>query len=161
MTGSTILEAREERVDLQRELQKVYMKPLLVHRVNMPGQQKDTPLSQTIFNSVEAALKARFTGRIIAEKMLRSAEGPVMIRLLDGSPEVLKAEAMAVENEHPLGRFVDLDVYDLHGTSLSRNTAGHGPRLCYVCSRPAHVCARSQSHSLEELLEVMAQAVAE
>lgn len=145
---------------LQEELQKVYMKPLLTHRVNMPGKEKSTVLAQTIFDRMETALIQQFAGRILAEKMLLSAEGPVMIRVLDATPETLKAEAVALENEHPLGRFVDLDVYDLRGTGLSRTTTGHEPRRCYLCDQPAQACVRSRRHSLEELLTVIADAVA-
>ncbi len=145
---------------LQEELQKVYMKPLLTHRVNMPGKDKKTPLSRTIFDRVEIALIQQFAGRILAEKMLLSAEGPVIIRVLDATPEVIKAEAVALENGHPLGRFVDLDVYDLRGISLSRTITGHEPRRCYLCDQPAQACVRAQRHSLEELLAVMADAVA-
>lgn len=150
-----ILEAREERVHLQQELQKIFQKPLLTHRVNTPGKIKDTPVSRGIFESVEIELKKRLKGTVLAEKMMISAEGPVMIRVVDMPPDALKAVAISIENEHHLGRFVDLDVYDLRGVSLSRSELGYDPRSCYVCSEPAHVCARSQRHSLEELLAVM------
>lgn len=158
MTIQDILQAREERVQLQAELQKIYRRPLLTHRVNTPGENKDTPVSRGIFNAVEAALQEHFGGRIIAEKMLLSAEGPVMIRVMDETPEALKAEATTLENTHPLGRFVDLDVYGLDGVSLSRSALGVGPRSCYVCSEPAHGCARSRRHPVSELLAAMERA---
>lgn len=150
-----ILEAREERVNLQLELQKNYQKPLLTHRVNTPGKQKNTPVSQGIFDAVEVELNRRFSGKVLAERKLSSAEGPVMIRVMDMTPEVLKTEAIAIEDEHPLGRFVDLDVYDSNGISLSRSALGYGSRSCYLCHEPAHVCARAQRHRLEELLAVL------
>lgn len=150
-----ILEAREERVFLQQELLKVYQRPLLTHRVNMPGKEKNTPVSRGIFESVEKELNKRFADAVLAEKMLVTAEGPVMIRVLDMNPESLKNAAIALEDEHPLGRFVDLDVYTVFGESMSRTALGHESRKCYLCSAPAHECARSQKHSLEELLGVM------
>lgn len=142
-------------MSLQEELQKIHRKPLLVHRVNTPGKEKNTALSRGIFEAVESALQKAFGDRILTEKMLCSAEGPVMIRVMAESAAVLKAQAMAVEKDHPLGRFVDLDVYDLGGESLSRTAAGQEPRRCYLCGDPAHSCVRSQKHPTDALLAFM------
>lgn len=155
MMRSDILDAREERVILQEELQEIHQRPLLVHRVNTPGKEKNNALSRGIFETVELALKKAFGDRVLAETMLLSAEGPVMIRVMAESAAVLKAQAMAVEEDHPLGRFVDLDVYDLGGASISRTVAGQEPRRCYLCGNLAHSCVRSQKHSTEKLLAFM------
>lgn len=155
LMGKSILDAREERAELQAKLLKQYGKPLLVHRVNMPGAQKDTPLSQRIFKALEAELMMWADAKAVYKKQFLSAEGPILIRVMDMNAQELKALAVGVEDEHPLGRYVDLDVYAVSGESLSRTGLGHGPRLCYLCGNPAHLCVRSAAHSHEELLHKM------
>ncbi len=159
--NNDILQAREDRVELQDELRKIYQKPIFTHRVNMPGRIKKTPISKGIFEAVEAELQKRLKDYVLVEKQLVSAEGYVMIRVVDMPLEALKTLAVSIENEHSLGRFVDLDVYGAAGKSLSREDLGHESRRCYICSAPAHECARAQRHRLDELLEVMERAILE
>ncbi len=160
LMGKAILDAREERAELQAELLKRYGKPLLIHRVNMPGAQKDTPLSQGIFTVMEAEEMAGFDDKAVYKKQLISAEGPVMVRVMDMSAEALKLSAVGIEDEHPLGRYVDLDVYAVSGESMCRTMLGHAARTCYLCGLPAHECARAARHPLGELLEIMGTAYA-
>ncbi len=155
MMSHEILEAREERVNLQEALLKTHGKALLTHRVNTPGEKKDTPVAHGIFEALESELIKQLSGHIVVERMLVSAEGPVMLRIVNLPPAILKELAIAIEQEHPLGRFVDLDVYNPAGESLSRTALGFEARSCFVCSAPAHACARSQRHPLDELLAVM------
>lgn len=156
--NQNILDAREERVALQQELLKSHQRPLLIHRVNTPGPHKNTTVSRGIFEMVEAALREQLGDEVLAEKMLSSAEGPIMLRVVESSAATLKEKMILLEDQLPLGRFVDLDVYDVSGLSLSRTQLGLSPRSCYICSAPAHECARSQRHSLEELLKVIENA---
>lgn len=153
--GSSILDAREERAQLQAELLKQYGKPLLVHRVNMPGIQKATPLSLGIFKTVEAERMTGFDDTTVYKKEFLSAEGPIIIRVMDMTAQELKALAVAIEEEHPLGRYVDLDVCAVSGEAVSRTDLGYGPRLCYLCGNPAHHCVRGAAHPYEELLQKM------
>lgn len=150
-----LLKAREDRAAFQQDLLALYGKPLLTHRVNTPGPDKNLPASLGIFNAVEAALAHRLQDAVLFEQRLDSAEGPVMIRVVDMTAEALKAAAISLEDTHPLGRFVDLDVYSIDGTSPSRTEMGYAARCCYLCDHPAHECARSRRHSLAELLEEM------
>lgn len=152
---NSILDAREVRAELQAELLKQYGKPLLIHRVNMPGLQKATPLSLGIFKVVEAERMTGFDDKAVYKKQFISAEGPIMIRAMDMTAHELKALAVAIEDEHPLGRYVDLDICAVSGESLSRTDLGHGPRLCYLCGKLAHHCVRGAVHPYEELLQKM------
>ncbi len=151
----SILHAREERVNRQLKLMKTYKKPLLVHRVNMPGAEKNTALSQGIFNTLEAILESCFEDELLYKTMLSSAEGPVMLRVMDIPSRTLKDIAMTIENQHPLGRYVDLDVYDDDEEAISRRAMGKKARPCYICGAPAHECVRTERHSLSELLAAM------
>lgn len=158
MDINNILEARDNRVALQESLQKKYRNTLIVNRVNMPGIEKNTPLSRGIFSVVDAELGKLLEHKVLFEKKIISAEGPVMVRVVDMSPEKLKAMTITMENEAPLGRFVDLDVYNSDGESMSRTELGFKPRACYLCSAIAHECVRSKRHRLSDLLKFMENA---
>jgi holo-ACP synthase len=121
----------------------------------MPGAVKDTQLTHKIFRIIEADLRKRLKEAIRIERLIISAEGPVMVRLLDMSAVALKRVAIVVEDETYLGRFVDLDVYDLNGKSISRTVLGLEPRRCYLCEASAHDCVRSQRHAIDALLDFM------
>lgn len=159
MTAGAILEAREERASMQQALLMEYNKPLLLLRVNTPGPEKNLPVAQRIFDALEAELNHRFVDGVLLQHLMTTAEGPMSMRILDMPVKVLKTLAVALEDEHPLGRFVDLDVYSPTGESLSRTELGCPVRACYVCSAPAHGCARARTHALADLLAVMEKAV--
>ena len=51
----------------------------------------------------------------------------------------------------PKARLLDIDVMDKDGT-VSRKELGLDARKCLICDDDAKVCARSQKHSMEELV---------
>ncbi len=155
MDMEALLLAREERARLQEALLRQWGGALLVHRVNMPGPDKNSPLALQIFSAVEEVLEAAFGDSVRCARQLQTAEGPSGLRILDLPPELLKRQAVALEEGHPLGRLVDLDVHGDGVGSLSRTALGLESRRCYVCGQPAQACARSRQHSLEALLAVM------
>ncbi len=56
------------------------------------------------------------------------------------------------EEEHPLGRFLDVDITDRTGNPVSSGKA----KLCFFCrQQPADICRRENVHELNELREYM------
>ncbi len=52
------------------------------------------------------------------------------------------------EENHKLGRFIDVDITDEDG----KNVSSHKKKLCYFCNeKPAIVCMREKTHSYSEL----------
>ncbi len=52
------------------------------------------------------------------------------------------------EENHKLGRFIDVDITNKHG----KNVSSHKKKLCYFCNeKPAIVCMREKTHSYPEL----------
>lgn len=63
---------------------------------------------------------------------------------------------MKIEDTYPLGRFVDIDVYDsITKRSISRIELGNEERKCYLCDNKAHICVRSRTHSQGSLITHM------
>ena len=68
-----------------------------------------------------------------------------------GDAKAFKALTCKLEEEPPLGRLMDIDVFDEAGVLLSRTMLGFTKRRCLVCDEEAFVCARAQKHSYNEL----------
>jgi len=61
------------------------------------------------------------------------------------------------EQNHPLGRFIDADLNDQHGETVSSGKS----KLCFFClERPAIECRRENAHETEELRSFMFQKMA-
>ena len=62
------------------------------------------------------------------------------------------------EGNHQLGRFVDVDLNDQHGNSVSSEKS----KLCFFCrERPAIECRRENAHDFDELRSFMFSEMAE
>lgn len=54
---------------------------------------------------------------------------------------------------------MDIDVIDRQGVSLSRKALGYERRKCFVCEEDAFSCARSQKHTIQELNQMILEAL--
>jgi holo-ACP synthase len=152
MLAIAILDAREQRAELQQELIKKYKKTLISARVNYPGLYKDNDITRSIMQIISSKISSSFDGATAYKRMEYSIEGPYLIQIVNIEPLETKAITVEVENSHPLGRLVDIDVFNPNGTALSRIELGLDPRKCYLCSDMAHNCARSRKHSVDEIV---------
>lgn len=143
-----ILEAREQRVQLQRSLLARFSLPLICFTLNIPGPDKTGPLAE----------KAFFLGCRLLQKQLKAfstvhfeyrctAAGWEGFFCVDAPAEALKEITVFLEDKTPGGRVFDMDVLTADGRKLERSA----PRRCLLCENEAAVCGRSRSHSLEAL----------
>ncbi len=65
----------------------------------------------------------------------------------------LKRLAIELEEEHPQGALIDIDVADSVGNPLSRRDMGYPARKCLVCGEDAVLCSAGQNHSLSEIAD--------
>jgi holo-ACP synthase len=150
-TAKDILKERERRVEHQEKLTEKYKVPIMVIRVNYPGVNKDNHISQEISLIMEKIINDIFSSFILYKIMKTTAEGPIVIMVIDKSAKDIKQVTLELEEKHTLGRCVDLDVYDEKGEGISRGDYGLGMRKCYICEDIAHNCVRSKKHSSEEI----------
>jgi holo-ACP synthase len=150
-TAEDILLGRERRIEYQKRLVKQYEMPILVIRVNYPGVNKDNHFSQEITKIMEQIICEIFSYSIHYKIMTTTAEGPLVIMSINKEAREIKEMALNIEDNHILGRCVDLDVYDEKNNSISRMDFGLDMRKCYICDDIAHNCVRSKKHSKEEV----------
>jgi holo-ACP synthase/triphosphoribosyl-dephospho-CoA synthase len=62
----------------------------------------------------------------------------------------LKTMALHIEETHPLGRLLDIDVLDGEG-KINRAALGAKERKCLICGGGAFACGRARAHTVEEL----------
>jgi holo-ACP synthase len=160
-TAKDILLGRERRVEYQEKLVKQYKMPILVIRVNYPGVNKDNHFSREIIKIMEQIICEIFSYSIHYKIMTTTAEGPLVIMSVNKEAKEIKEMALNIEDNHILGRCVDLDVYDENARSISRGDFGLGMRKCYICDDVAHNCIRSKKHSKEEVEGFIKSRVAE
>lgn len=138
-----ILALRERRDAYEKELLETWKKTLIVIKANYPGAVKEgwAPnwVVTTFQEIIDDSLPVVFTDQSYDE------EGLIAFRVVDGEPQEVKQACILWEDVHPLGRFVDLDVYGQEG-ALSRRDRGRGFRPCYLCGEDAVKCSRSGAH---------------
>ena len=158
VTLEDVLANREARADRQRLLLAAHAVPLVSFTVNMPGPVKDNAASRAVFQQGVDALEQRITGngwKFLAQEKRTANTGPEGLFSVDCPAIDLKKAMVALEDEHPLGRLFDLDVLSPSGEHLSRRDFGAPMRRCLICERAAAECARSRTHSLDELLRAI------
>lgn len=116
----------------------------------IPGNVKNSRASGII---LKKALE--ITGNIIPTEEIKEislAGGRVFLIPFYGDVIKVKEKLTGIEENHPIGRLMDLDVMTPSG-SISRKDVGLSPRKCLICSKDAHICGRNRSHSKNELFE--------
>ena len=78
--------------------------------------------------------------------------------IVDGALLDIKKACCEIENEHPYGRLMDLDVLEPVGDTVvpvGRDRVGEEPRRCLLCNRPARECMRAHAHPADEIFRVI------
>ena len=146
VTLEHMLVAREWRAKQQRIYQ-TDGKTLISLTLNIPGENKRPPLSDACFSEAKAQIEAQLDAETALERV--DEAGHFALFLCDLSTEEAKRIALSIEDDHPLGRLMDIDIFDENGNKLSRQDSAQ--RCCLVCGAPAHACARSRAHKHDTL----------
>ncbi len=154
ITLDQLLAARDRRRDLQLRLLEAHPElALIVLTVNIPGNIKQTPESRDIGHEGVRVLRERFGQKLQELTVNDLPTGFEAFLLVDSDEEEAKSLSVEIEDTHPLGRLMDIDVIGRDGVPLSRLTRGHGNRRCLLCGDDARVCMRSGRHTISELTD--------
>lgn len=154
VTLSEMLDARERRAFRQKELLEKYQHTMVCFTMNIAGPIKNSPLIRRGFELGKRFLKERINALKIKTlycEEINEATGNEAIYIFEADARIIKEITSAIEDESPLGRLFDMDVLRPDGEKADRTELGLTPRLCLICAKPAKGCARSRSHSVEEL----------
>lgn len=147
-----LLESRDRRAARRQELLAAYPACSLVcMTVQLPGPIKRNAASLIIGGAGLQALLDKF-GSCLKHIQVRDLESGYEAYLLVPLPAALvKRLCCEIEDSHPLGRLMDIDVAGREGP-LDRASLGLEPRRCLLCENEVRYCMRAKSHSREELL---------
>lgn len=151
-----MLTARERRAAIQRDLLSSCQAPVISFTMNIPGPVKLLPHVTDAFQDGARAVEEALSRRqipLLRREMIREKTGWEAFFCADASPETLKEITVAIEDRDPVGRLYDMDVIRTDGSKVSREDLHLPGRKCLLCGEPAHACARSRRHSVEELTE--------
>ena len=157
ITLQELLESRDRRARRQGELLSQFPgRALLCLTVQLPGPEKRNALSLKIARAGVEAVGKRFNPVFRETNDLETGfEG---FFIVDGQPLEVKKAAVEIEDTHPLGRLMDLDVIGPEGP-LGRASIGLQERRCLICEKPARYCMRAGSHTQDELMAKIKQLV--
>lgn len=150
-TFDAILRSRELRVERQANMLKKGYPCIVSFTLNIPGAKKQFSLARFAFDECAAQLKQLFCGKIMEESYVHAETGSEGLLALNGDAQAVKSKTIALEEQHPLGRLFDIDVYDAERCAISRSSLGFSQRQCLLCERSAKICARAQTHTHNEL----------
>ena len=144
-----ILKAREERFEHIKSISKNYQTIILL-KANTPGKNKERYSSYFLVNVFNQVIDNQF--KVIYKTFKKGFDGPYYVYAIQSNQiKETKLALIDIETNHPLGRLVDLDLYDRYEL-VSRNDFNLPLRSCMLCEKPAIICMREQTHSLDDLL---------
>ena len=157
---SELLDSRERRAAHQKMLMNAYGGLLISMTLNIPGSVKDRPSYRRVLEIGMERLLANIPQEAIVWKeqmfLPTGPEAYMIIREDAFSAEDLKRLTVSLEDADDLGRLMDIDVLTGNG-GISRADLGIHDRKCLICDNRAKLCARSQRHSIEDLLQKIEQ----
>lgn len=157
-TLAQILQAKEDRVRLQKYFLQTFRCPVICFTMNIAGPIKNSPLIQRGFQAGLRALETRLPKNTI--RMYRediSVTGCQAMYAVDMDAAELKKICTSIEESTPLGRLFDMDVLAVDGSKLERCEE----RSCIVCGAPGRVCAAGRLHTVSQLQAVTQQILRE
>ncbi len=146
-----MLERREQRFNEQKFFLDKFHSPLISFSMNIPGPVKT---NDDIFNAFMFGKKLLLDELNIIHadindvlEIHEDTGDELLLSVKNISPEILKNLTLKIENNNNFGRLFDIDVIDEAGNKLSRKNF----RKCLICGKQAQECARSRTHSVEEM----------
>lgn len=123
--------------------------------LNIPGSNKISDSAFKVFSAGISQIKSALLDLDVIgvnSKRIEDVAGNCMILAVKGrSASEIKNAMITIEDNHPLGRIFDIDVFNSKGESISRESLNIPPRSCFLCKKYAKDCGRNQTHRRQEL----------
>ena len=157
ITLDQLLQARDDRYARQLALTKEWPdRTLVCLTVVLPGPVKRDARSLKVAEAAVAAVREVLAP--VYKELYDLETGYEGYFIVDGALLDVKKACCGIENEHPYGRLMDLDVIEPVGETvvpISRDRVGEEPRRCLLCDRPARECMRAHTHSFGEIVQTI------
>ncbi len=151
-----MLDARERRQHVQRELIQAFDCPVISFTLNIVGPVKVFPLAVCTFQEGLRLIRTQCSAwrlPVKKETVIRDLTGYEAFLAVDADALKVKEILCRLEERISLGRLFDMDVIGTDGAKVSRQAFSMPPRKCLICHQDAFVCSRSRAHTVDQLLE--------
>lgn len=145
-----MLRARDARAERQQAFLHRHKSALVSFTMNIAGSiKRDEAVERAFFEGKKRILRQleRMNASVLDYAETIAFTGCEALWVVDCDACILKQKMIAVEEADDLGRLFDIDVLAPDGRHLSRNAE----RKCLICGGQVRACARSRSHTAEEL----------
>lgn len=147
-----ILEDREKRSEFINNCLNEYS--VCTIKANYPSEDKNNYIAWALVGIFEKVFENNIDGLFeIADKLILDGfDGRCIVYSFDKKYDcnILKNIGINIEENHELGRYIDIDVYDYDTKkALSRGLL----RKCILCDDYAIVCARNKKHDINEIID--------
>ena len=190
ITLAELLDSRDKRVEHQKDLLGANPgKSLLCLTVQLPGPEKRNATSLKIAHAGVEAVRKAFVP--VYEELRDLETGYEAYFLVDLPAEEAKRRTCQIEDTHPLGRLMDIDVLykpqpvvenyfsqdfaknqfpttstkpahlNMEVMPVGRTEIGLKARRCLLCGNEVRYCMRAKSHTVSELLARIEEMVKE
>ena len=154
ITVAQMMCARDKRAEHQRRLLEKWQASLCCLTLNIAGPVKSAPWIDEVFEEGTSLAEAQFRRlgmKVLAREQVLAVTGNEMYWVVDAPVLTVKRAMVRIEEANPFGRLLDLDVLARTGEKAEREEIGAESRRCLLCEERAVICARSRTHSYEEL----------
>ena len=154
VTLEMMLEVRERRACIQQKLIEAYDTALISFTLNIPGEYKLYPLVNEAFEEGLGAIRRSLKSssiKIMHTQILVEKTGCEAYFAVNQNAPAIKGIMIQIEEDHPLGRYFDIDVLDSELSHLNGEDYGRKQRACIICGKPVWECSRSRAHSADTL----------
>lgn len=160
VTLEDMLKARDKRQAYQRLLlERNPEATLIIFTVVAPGKEKHNRNTAIIAEAGCKALREMLHVDILFWEEKDLPTGFELWILTGLTPSRAKHKTVFVEETHPLGRLMDIDVIGANLKPVSRTELNLPSRRCLICDNDARVCMRIGSHTYGELLQTISERV--
>lgn len=156
VTVPEMMDARDHRVCVQKDLIAEFKHPVVCFMLNIPGPHKVSEDYEKAFKygvrSINELLE-KYGFEKDTEKVEAFVTGYVYYASVNAPAIDIKKAMCEIEERDRLGRIFDIDVLRTDGSKVSREEFGMGPRKCLMCELEAHLCARNRTHTVASMVE--------
>lgn len=153
-----ILEARESRAKHIDDLMINYPnKTIVILKMNVVGENKNPLYLKFMYAYYNDIIIELFNDKVILNGHQLSDDGNYSFYVIDEIGTLVKVRTMEIEEAIPLGRLLDIDVFN-HKV-ISRHNLSCEMRKCLMCNNDAHVCVRNKTHLEKDINDKMGEIV--
>ena len=151
-----ILDSNEKRANKQKQLIEKYKNSLISFTLNIPGRVKDNPNYRKIHMDgvriIGEVLKENSIDIVYIEENVKITGREAYI-VVEADEYKLKKAMIDIEDNHPIGRILDIDIFNSKNQQISRSDINKPLRRCLICEKNAIICMREKNHTYEELVD--------